>query len=42
MLAEIHTVGLSGIDGFSVNVQADISNGMPSMEKVGYKVHIEK
>lgn len=35
MLAEIHTVGLSGIDGFSVNVQADISNGMPSMEVIG-------
>lgn len=35
MLAEIHTVGLSGIDGFTVNVQADISNGMPSMEVIG-------
>ena len=35
MLAQINTVGLSGIDGFMVNVQADISNGMPAMEVIG-------
>ena len=35
MLSQINTVGLSGIDGFMVNVQADISNGMPAMEVIG-------
>ncbi len=35
MLAQINTVGLSGMDGFMVKVQADISNGMPGMEVIG-------
>ena len=35
MLAQINTVGLMGIDGFVVNVQADISNGLPAVEIIG-------
>ena len=35
MLAEINTIGLMGIDGFLVKVQADISNGMPSFDIIG-------
>lgn len=35
MLAQINTVGLTGIDGFIVNVQADVSGGMPSLEVIG-------
>jgi len=35
MLAQINTIGLSGIDGYTVRVQADISNGMPGMEVIG-------
>ncbi|MDR1619905.1 MAG: YifB family Mg chelatase-like AAA ATPase [Clostridiales bacterium] len=35
MLANIGSYGLSGINGFAVQVQVDISNGMPSYETVG-------
>ncbi len=35
MLAQINTVGLIGIDGMVVKVQADISNGMPSLDVIG-------
>ena len=35
MLSHINTVGLTGIDGYIVNVQADISNGMPGMDIIG-------
>lgn len=35
MLAQINTVGLIGIDGMVVRVQADISNGMPSLDVIG-------
>lgn len=35
MLSKIYTVGLIGIDGFVVEVQTDISNGMPSVEIIG-------
>lgn len=35
MLAKINSVGLMGIDGFMVEVQADISNGLPSFDIVG-------
>lgn len=35
MLSKIHTAGLMGIDGFMVEVQTDISNGMPSIEIIG-------
>lgn len=35
MLSHINTVGLTGIDGYIVNVQADISNGMPGVDIIG-------
>lgn len=35
MLSQINSMGLMGIDGFMVSVQADISNGMPAFEVVG-------
>lgn len=35
MLANIKSHGLSGINGFSVQVQVDISKGLPSYETVG-------
>ncbi len=35
MLAQINTVGLIGIDGMVVRVQADVSNGMPSLDVIG-------
>lgn len=35
MLSSIQSYGLSGIAGFSVQVQVDIANGLPSFETVG-------
>lgn len=35
MLSEIYTAGLMGIDGFKVQTQTYISNGMPAFEIVG-------
>lgn len=35
MLSKIHTAGLMGIDGFAVQVQTDISNGMPAIDIIG-------
>jgi len=35
MLAKAYSVGLLGIDGFSVTVEADITGGLPSFEIVG-------
>ena len=35
MLAKINSCGLYGIDGFLVNVQADIGNGLPAFDIVG-------
>lgn len=35
MLSQINSVGLMGIDGFMVDVQTDIANGMPAFEIVG-------
>lgn len=35
MISRINTIGLMGIDGFLVDVQADISNGMPAFEIIG-------
>lgn len=35
MLASIQSYGLSGINGFAVQVQVDIANGLPSYETVG-------
>lgn len=35
MLSHIYSCGLSGIDGFTVCVETDISNGMPAFDIVG-------
>ena len=35
MLSKIYTVGLSGIEGFMVQFQTDISNGMPGIDIIG-------
>ena len=35
MLSKIYTVGLMGIDGFMVQFQTDISNGMPGIDIIG-------
>ncbi len=35
MVSQIYTTGLMGIDGFIVDVQADISNGMPVFDIIG-------
>lgn len=35
MVSNIYTVGLAGIDGFMVNVQTDISNGLPAFDIIG-------
>ena len=36
MLSHIYSCGLSGIDGFSVCVETDISNGLPAFDIVGF------
>jgi len=35
MLAKIKSCGLKGIDGFIINVETDISNGIPAFDLVG-------
>ncbi len=35
MLAKINSCGLSGIDGYIVSVEVDLSNGLPSFDIVG-------
>ncbi len=35
MLSKIYSVGLMGIDGYTVTIEADISSGMPAFEIVG-------
>lgn len=35
MLAHTNSIGLMGIDGFTVSIQADISNGLPAFDIVG-------
>lgn len=35
MLSQIYSCGLTGIDGFTVRVETDISNGMPHFDIVG-------
>lgn len=35
MLAKINSMGLSGIDGYLVSVEADIGNGLPAFDVVG-------
>ena len=35
MLAIVSSCGLSGIDGFAVNVEVNLAHGMPMFEIVG-------
>lgn len=35
MITKINSVGLTGIDGFSIGVETDISNGVPQWDVVG-------
>ncbi|NMB96207.1 MAG: magnesium chelatase, partial [Clostridiaceae bacterium] len=35
MLSKIKSCGLNGIDGFIIDVETDISNGIPAFELVG-------
>ncbi len=35
MITKINSVGLTGIDGYSISVETDISNGVPSWDVVG-------
>ncbi len=35
MLAKIHTIALSGVDGIAVEVEVDIANGLPAFSTVG-------
>ncbi len=36
MISRINSCALMGIDGCIVEVETDISNGIPSFENVGY------
>lgn len=36
MFSSVLSFGIHGIDGFMVNVEADVSDGMPMLELVGY------
>ena len=35
MFAHLNSIGLYGMDAFEVNVEADISNGLPGLYVVG-------
>lgn len=35
MLSKVNSMALQGLDGYLVDVQVDVSNNMPSWEKVG-------
>ena len=35
MIAKINSVGLTGMDGFCIGVESDVSNGVPSWDVVG-------
>ena len=35
MVSNIHSMGLFGMDAFSVEVEADLSSGLPAFEVVG-------
>ena len=35
MLAKVKSLGLKGIDGYGVDVETDVSNGLPHFEIVG-------
>ena len=35
MYCSLHSMGISGIEGFAVEVEADLSRGMPAFDIVG-------
>ena len=35
MISKVNSCAISGIDGYIVNVEVDMSNGIPSMDIVG-------
>ena len=35
MLAKVKSFGLSGLNGYAVDVEVDVSNGLPGIEMVG-------
>ena len=35
MFAKLHSMGLMGIDGFLIDVEADLSQGLPGFDVVG-------
>ena len=35
MISNVYSMGINGIDAFSVNIESDISNGMPTCDIVG-------
>ena len=39
MLSIIHSAALLGIDAYAVNVEVDLSSGLPAFDMVGYRVH---
>ena len=39
MLSIIKSAALMGIDSYPVDIEVDLSNGLPSFEIVGYRVH---
>ena len=36
MFCRINSIGISGMDGYQVSVEADVSNGLPGISMVGY------
>ncbi len=42
MIAKINSMGLSGIEGFSIQVETDVTSGLPAWEMVGLADHAVK
>ena len=36
MFSKVYSAGLQGIDGYPVQVEADVGNGLPGFHMVGY------
>ncbi len=39
MLSKVNSISLIGIEGFVVNIEVDIQNGLPTFNMVGYITH---
>ena len=39
MLCSVRSLGLTGLNGYEVQVECYISNGLPGFDMVGYRVH---